>query len=91
MAKDIITTTTDSIPGKSNVVTHANAIWVWGYNDPGAAIEELRNIARKYNYDAIVGLRLVPHPDEWFGVAPGPGGAKPAILKWAAYGTIIAW
>lgn len=81
-------TTTDSLPPAllgGREITRATILTSRGHHNPGSARDALAEWAQKCNYDAVVGVRLVPTAE-----IVNPAEVLTEV-KWAAYGTAIGW
>ena len=88
-ARQILMSTTDQIPGRAESRTIANSeiTFVTYRASVAKAIEALEEWAAENGYDAVIGVRLEPHPHYSYG-GDSPNETK---LKWTAYGTAIQW
>jgi len=80
--------TTDTLPQglpDGYVINRAAVLTSRGHPNPGSARDALAEWAARSNFHAVVGVRLVATPEI---TAPEDVVTE---VKWAAYGTAIAW
>jgi hypothetical protein len=85
--KRIFMCTTDKIPGPAGnyEVNRVSVTWSTDHANMRAAHDALEAWALQNNFDAVVGIRIEPHPAGSY-TAPYSTG-----LRWAIYGTAIGW
>jgi hypothetical protein len=90
--KYIESSTTDRLPGANGnkEVQRSVLTWVYGFDSIGEAYGSLIDWVRKNGYDAVVGIRFEAHPHISYSHLNLAQEYR-ANVKWAAYGTAIAW
>jgi uncharacterized protein YbjQ (UPF0145 family) len=91
--KNVAMSTTDRIPGPegNREVQRSAMTLVSGYISPEDAREAMARWAENNGFDAVIGIRLVAHPDDDYGGAANYGGGTGSRLRWTVYGTAIGW
>ena len=84
--------TSDRLPGPEGLreVKQSALITFSYWSSIIEASEAAQKWARENGYDAIIGVRFVPHPNGSYAYPISRQGTN-ADVKWACYGTAIAW
>jgi uncharacterized protein YbjQ (UPF0145 family) len=85
--KHISISTTDTIPGETRAVDFGSIIWKES-DTLKDAIDSLQDICRKYDYDAIVGLKIFP---EAFQMSAAGAYHDTTHYRYLAYATCVKY
>ena len=84
--KHILMCTTEKLPGPEGdrEVKRMTVTWSTDHVNIRVARDALADWAMKNNFDAVIGIRIEPHPHASYN-SVGSG------LRWTIYGTAIGW
>ena len=93
MPKTVAMSTTNRIPGpEGNREIQRSAIaWTSGYLSLDDAYGAMARWAESNDYDAVIGIRFVAHPDVDYSGGSNYSDGPDSRLRWTMYGTAIAW